>query len=52
MKLTIKKRWNNIIDWLYLSVCDCDGMCNYWNGHLKEMCQNKKKYWKQNILNT
>lgn len=43
MKQKVKNWWNNMIDWLYLHLCDCDGMCEHCNVHLKEMCQNKKK---------
>lgn len=39
MKNPIKKFMKNI----YLSMSDCDGMCNYCDPHLKKLCQEKKQ---------
>jgi len=35
--------FTKIVDWLYLYLSDCDGMCNHCSCYLKEKCSRRKR---------
>lgn len=39
---SIKKRIVRILDLIYLSVSDCDGMCNHCNTNQQKVCMRRK----------
>lgn len=42
MMYKLKLFFNNIIDRIYLSLSECDGMCNHCEFELKDKCDKRK----------